>query len=228
MKHVCLVGSSGRMGKAIQGLLPSNTAVYGFTRLNNANNELIQPVQKSDVVIDFSNSVNLEFVVSACINGKTPLLCGTTGLNQTHFDLLKEASVKIPVLYAANTSIGIAILKKAVILVANAFNKANLNGVDVTISEIHHNLKKDAPSGTALALGNTIEELCKNTINYSSIRGGNVVGTHTVHFFHKDEIIRLTHECLNRNVFAEGAIKAAEWLVGRSAGFYSIDDMLGI
>ena len=225
MKNICLIGASGRMGKSIQGLLPNSVEVRCFTRLNSIDEVLIKAVQKCDVVIDFSNPENLELVVQACIEGQTPLLSGTTGLSQKHFDLLKVASTKIPVLYAANTSIGVAILKKAVTLVANAFHKTNLN-IDIAIHETHHNLKKDAPSGTALSLGSAINENFRNSINYSSIRGGNVVGEHTVHFFHKDEVIHLGHECLNRNVFSEGAIKAAEWLVHKSSGFYSIDDVL--
>ena len=227
MQNICLIGASGRMGQSIQGLLPSSLKVYCFTRLNGIDDALIIAVQKCDMVIDFSNPENLETVVNACVEGKTPLLCGTTGLNQKHFDLLKSASENIPVLYAANTSIGVAILKKAVTLVANTFHKTNLN-IDIAIHETHHNLKKDAPSGTALSLGNAINENFKNIINYSSIRGGNVVGEHTVHFFHKDEAIHLSHECLNRNVFSEGAIKAAEWLVHKPSGFYSIDDVLDL
>ena len=211
MQNICLIGASGRMGQSIQGLLPSSLKVYCFTRLNGIDDALIIAVQKCDMVIDFSNPENLETVVNACVEGKTPLLCGTTGLNQKHFDLLKSASENIPVLYAANTSIGVAILN-----------------IDIAIHETHHNLKKDAPSGTALSLGNAINENFKNIINYSSIRGGNVVGEHTVHFFHKDEAIHLSHECLNRNVFSEGAIKAAEWLVHKPSGFYSIDDVLDL
>lgn len=227
MQNICLIGASGRMGQSIQSLLPSNTQIYGFSRLQNLDEKLNKAVQKSDVVIDFSNPENLAYVTKACTEYKIPLMCGTTGIHQEHFDLLKVTSKNIPVLYAANTSIGIAILKKAVSLVATAFENAKLQN-DITISETHHNLKKDSPSGTALALGNAINKIVHNPISYSSIRGGNVVGEHTVHFFSNDEVIKLSHECLNRNVFAEGAIKAAEWLLSKPSGLYNIDDVLGV
>ncbi len=229
MQNICLIGASGRMGKAIQSLLPSSVQTHCFTRLVSNKDALVDAVQKSDVVIDFSNPENFELAMKACLFGQTPFLCGTTGLGQKHFELLKTASAKIPVLYAANTSIGIAILKKAVVLVAKALSKTNfINDTDITISETHHNLKKDSPSGTALSLGNAVTQELRDLseINYSSLRGGNVVGEHTVHFFHKDEVIRLSHECLNRNVFASGAIKAAEWLFSKPAGLYCLEDML--
>lgn len=229
MQNVCLVGASGRMGKAIQSLLINSVQTYCFNRLTNHKDTFFNAVKKSDVVIDFSNPENFELAVEACLVGQTPFFCGTTGLKQQHFELLKTVSSKIPVLYAANTSIGIAILKKAAVLVAKALNKTNfIKETDIIIGETHHNLKKDSPSGTALSLGNAITQELQHLaeINYSSLRGGNVVGEHTVHFFHKDEVIRLSHECLNRNVFASGAINAAEWLSSKLAGFYCLEDML--
>ncbi|MCX7342936.1 MAG: 4-hydroxy-tetrahydrodipicolinate reductase [Proteobacteria bacterium] len=229
MQNICLVGASGRMGKAIQSLLPSSVQTYCFNRLANHKDTFFDAVKMSNVVIDFSNPENFELAIEACLIGQTPFFCGTTGLGKQHFELLKTTSTKIPVLYAANTSIGIAILKKAIVLVAKTLNKTNfINDTDIVISETHHNLKKDSPSGTALSLGNAINQELQDLaeINYSSLRGGNVVGEHTVHFFHKDEVIRLSHECLNRNVFASGAIKAAEWLFSKPAGLYCLEDML--
>ncbi len=229
MQSICLVGASGRMGKAIQSLLPSSTQAHCFNRLAKHKDAFFDAVKKSDVVIDFSNPENIELAIEACLIAQTPFFCGTTGLGKQHFELLKTVSAKIPVLYAANTSIGVAILKKAIVLVAKSLNKTNfINDTDITISETHHNLKKDSPSGTALSLGNAITQELQDLseINYSSLRGGNVVGEHTVHFFHKDEVIRLSHECLNRNVFASGAIKAAEWLFSKPAGLYCLEDML--
>ena len=229
MQAICLIGASGRMGSTIQALLPEPLKTYLFTRLDLKNsNSLIDAAQKSDIVIDFSNPENLEFAINACLRSQTPYLCGTTGLTTQHFELLKMAGAKIPVLYAANTSVGIAILKKAIALVAKAFGASVGTNIDIAISETHHNLKKDAPSGTALAIGNVIAQTLKNSpqISYSSLRGGNVVGEHIAHFFHQDEVIHLSHECLNRNVFANGAIKAANWLAKQQPGFYSMDDLL--
>ncbi len=234
MQTICLIGASGRMGSAIQALLPNTAQTYPFTRLDLQHEpSLDDAVQKSDIVIDFSHPENLEVALSVCLHNQTPYLCGTTGLKPDHFALLQKAGAKIPVLYAANTSLGIAILKKAVALVTKAFS-ANLDAnLDIAISEAHHRGKKDAPSGTALAIGHVITQTLKNSTNlpqphigYSSLRGGNVVGEHKVHFFYKDEVICLSHACLNRNVFADGALKASIWLAKQPPGFYSLDDLL--
>lgn len=224
MPSVCIVGASGRMGKAIIALLPA-AKIYPYSRLNADNiNAFIQDIQTSDGVIDISHPDNISFALDACIKAKKPYMCGTTGLTQSHFDALKAASTSIPVLYAANTSLGIAILKKAVALVSKALGE----NADITISETHHRMKKDAPSGTALELGKVIAQAGyqQESISFTSLRGGNIPGEHTVHFFHADETIRLSHECLNRNVFADGAIKAAQWVFKQPPGFYGLDDML--
>ena len=219
MSPVCIVGASGRMGKAIAALLPAAN-IYAYSRLNADNiNAFIQDVQTSGGVVDISHPDNVPFALDACVKAKKPYMCGTTGLTQSHFDALKAASASIPVLYAANTSLGIAILKKAVALVSKTLGES----ADITISETHHRMKKDAPSGTALELGKATE---RSDISFTSMRGGNIPGEHTVHFFHGDETITLSHECLNRNVFADGAIKAANWLFKQPPGFYGLDNML--
>lgn len=219
MLSVCIVGASGRMGKAIVALLP-NTKIYPYSRLNADNiNTFIKDVQASDGVIDISHPDNISLAIDACIKARKPYVCCTTGLAQSHVDALRAASTSIPVLYAANTSFGIAVLKKAVALVSKALGE----NTDITISEIHHRMKKDAPSGTALELNKVIG---RPDVNFSSIRGGNIPGEHTVHFFHGDETISLSHLCLNRNVFAEGAIKGARWLFKQPPGFYGLDSML--
>ncbi len=226
MKTVCIVGS-GRMGSAIVALLPDGIKARQYSRLNAGNIDLfVQDLQICDGVIDISHADNMKWALDACIKAKRPYMCGTTGLEKAHFDRLKVAGPSIPVLYAANTSLGIAVLKKAVALVAKAFGQ----NVDITISETHHRLKKDAPSGTALELGKVIEqtEYPQSMLNFTSLRGGNVPGEHTVHFFQGDETIRLSHECLNRNVFADGAIKAAQWLFKQPPGLYNLDSMLSI
>ncbi len=232
MSTICLIGASGRMGQTIQSLLPDTTSKICFSRLSKENTqELVSSIKKSDYVIDFSHPANFELALSACLLEKKPYMCCTTGLTSDHFELLKSASEKIPVIYASNNSLGIVILKKAVELVAKIFSEVEFGeNIDIAISETHHNLKKDAPSGTSLSLGNIINQIIQNKseINYSSIRGGNVVGEHTVHFFHNDEVIKLSHECLNRNVFANGAIKAGNWLVKQQPGFYSLDNVLGL
>lgn len=224
LESVCILGA-GRMGSAIAALLPSNVKIYQYSRLYANNLEsFTKDLQRCDGVIDISHINNIEPALKACLNFKKPYLCCTTGLEESHFNTLKTAAKNLPVLYAANTSFGIAVLKKAVAIVAKSLGQ----DTDITISETHHNLKKDAPSGTALELGKVITQAGhpKDLINYASLRGGNVVGEHTVHFFHEDEIIRLSHECLNRDVFAKGAIKAANWLFKQQPGFYGLNDML--
>lgn len=222
MLSVCIVGASGRMGGAIIALLPS-AKIYPYSRLKADNfDAFIRDLDISDGVIDVSHPDNISWAIDACVRLKKPYVCCTTGLAESQLNALKAASASIPVLYAANTSLGIAVLKKAVALVSKALGE----DVDITISEIHHRMKKDAPSGTALELSKVIGR--PNAINFSSIRGGNIPGEHTVHFFHGDETISLSHTCLNRNVFAEGAIKAAKWLFNQPAGFYGLDNMLGL
>ena len=226
MKTVCIIGS-GRMGTAINALLPSEIKTVQYSRLNAENiNSVAQDLQICDGIIDISHADNIKWALDVCIKVSKPYICGTTGLQESHFNMLKAAGIAIPVLYAANTSLGIAVLKKAVALVA----KALAQNVDIAISETHHRLKKDAPSGTALELGKVIEQsgYPQSMINFTSLRGGNVPGEHTVHFFQGDETIRLSHECLNRNVFADGAIKAAQWLLKQPPGLYSLDNMLSI
>ena len=226
MKTLCIIGS-GRMGSAISALLPSDVRTLQYSRLNAENiNSVAQDLQICDGIIDISHADNIKWALDVCIKVSKPYMCGTTGLQESHFNMLKAAGIAIPVLYAANTSLGIAVLKKAVALVA----KALAQNVDIAISETHHRLKKDAPSGTALELGKVIEQTGypQSMINFTSLRGGNVPGEHTVHFFQGDETIRLSHECLNRNVFADGAIKAAQWLFKQPPGLYSLDNMLSI
>ena len=226
MKTLCIIGS-GRMGSAISALLPSDVRTLQYSRLNAENiNSVAQDLQICDGIIDISHADNIKWALDVCIKVSKPYICGTTGLQESHFNMLKAAGIAIPVLYAANTSLGIAVLKKAVALVA----KALAQNVDIAISETHHRLKKDAPSGTALELGKVIEQsgYPQSMINFTSLRGGNVPGEHTVHFFQGDETIRLSHECLNRNVFADGAIKAAQWLFKQPPGLYNLDNMLSI
>ena len=215
------------MGSAISALLPSETKALQYSRLNADNiNSFAQDLQICEGVIDISHAENIKWALDACIKARKPYMCGTTGLQESHSNMLKAAGITIPVLYAANTSLGIAVLKKAVALVAKAFGQ----NADITISETHHRLKKDAPSGTALELGKVIEQIGypQSMLNFTSLRGGNVPGEHTVHFFQGDETIRLSHECLNRNVFADGAIKAAQWLFKQPPGLYNLDSMLSI
>lgn len=241
MKKVCLIGANGKMGRAIQEILGNDIVVIGFSRITDEN-DFRSAVAKSDIVIDFSHANNLNNALEVCLANKKPYFCGTTNLSSGDFESLKIAAENIPVMYASNTSFGVAVLKKALELVTKEFGE----NADIEISETHHRAKKDAPSGTAISLGEVVanslghdlEQLKvtdrvdnprSNTpqIGFTSLRGGSVIGEHTVHFFNSNEIIRLSHECLDRKVFAEGAVKAAMWLCKKPKGFYAMEDMLG-
>lgn len=227
LKSVCVIGT-GRMGAAIHKIMLTHEVhCFQYSRLNKENLEdFSYNLQASQGVVDASHADNIEYVLATCLEQKKPYLCCTTGLNELHFANLKKAGQHIPVLYAANTSLGIAILKKAVAFITKALGPDAV----ITIREKHHQLKKDAPSGTALELGKVVSqnEYPQERIRYESIREGEIVGEHLVEFIVEDEIIQLNHECLNRDVFAKGAIKAAEWLFNQRPGFYSLNDVLGV
>jgi len=194
-----------------------------------------------DVVIDFSLPEACEILLEEAIHTKKPLVIGTTGLNIHQLNLLKQASEVMPVLYATNMSLGVALLNK---LVTQA--SAALEGFDIEIVEMHHKHKKDAPSGTALTLAESacngrgldldkvrvsgrdgnIGERDKNEIAVMALRGGDIVGRHTVGFYNDGEFIELNHTATSRNTFSKGAIRAAQWLSNKDAGLYSISDCL--
>lgn len=239
MRNICLIGSTGKMGQAIQEMFANNCLINGFSKAGG--NDFDRAVASADVVIDFSHADNVVLALQSCVLNKKPYFCGTTNLLPDHFQALQKSSEFIPVMYASNTSFGIAVLKKAVQLVTKEFGIS----ADIEISETHHRNKKDAPSGTALSLGEVaacalgykLEQIKitdrannprdhKVQIGFASMRGGSVFGEHTVHFLADNETIKLSHSCLDRKVFAEGAVKAATWLCNQSSGFYTMEDML--
>jgi 4-hydroxy-tetrahydrodipicolinate reductase len=239
MRTICLIGSTGKMGKSIQAILENDFVIKGFSKANGDDFDIT--VKNSDVVIDFSHADNVLYALKVCMLNKKPYFCGTTNLNNNIFEAIKSASKNIPVMYASNTSFGIAVLKKAVQLVTKEFGLS----ADIEISETHHRAKKDAPSGTALSLGEVaacalgyhldqikITDRAHNPrdnnvqIGFASMRGGSIFCEHTVHFLAANETIKLSHACLDRKVFAEGAVKAALWLCNQSSGFYTMEDML--
>ena len=195
-----------------------------------------------DVAIDFSRPQAAMAVLDLCLREGKPLVTGTTGLGEAEMARLKEASQTIPVFYSRNMSLGInlqlALVQAATRVLGDAF--------DPEIVETHHNLKVDAPSGTALMLAETIEaarsgesELVfgrhetnkrrdKAEIGIHSLRGGNKAGEHTVYFLGTDEEIIITHRAGSKRVFAEGALKAAAFLLDRAPGFYTMKDIVCI
>jgi 4-hydroxy-tetrahydrodipicolinate reductase len=196
------------------------------------------------VAVDFSLPQCTAAHTQACLDGGVPLLVGTTGFGGEARALIETASTRIPVLIAANTSVGVAMLSRLVELAAAALG----DGYDTEISEAHHRMKRDAPSGTALSLGEAIArtrgrplaELAvfdrhgtqgsrsPGSIGFSVVRAGDIVGEHTVTFAAAGERLELTHRATDRIVFARGALRAAEWLIGRAPGLYGMRDVLGL
>ncbi len=199
--------------------------------------------KNSDVVIDFTIAFATETLLEAALENPTPLVIGTTGLSPHQQNLLKEASKMMPILYSTNMSLGVAVLNKLVSLAASS-----LSDFDIEIVEQHHRYKKDAPSGTAITLGESaakardleledvrvsgrnglIGERSKDEIAVMSLRGGDIVGRHTVGFYNDGEFIELNHTATSRDTFAKGAIRAAKWIVNKENGLYSINDCLGL
>jgi len=252
---VGVFGASGRVGKLIIEDLKSvdNMAlgtVYARRELDFSidpsvlvTSDMGSLLKSSDVVIDFSLPEACELLLENALKNPKPLVIGTTGLNTHQLNLLKEASEIMPVLYATNMSLGVALLNKLVYEASKA-----LEGFDIEIVEMHHRHKKDAPSGTALTLAQSaakarelnldnvrvsgrdgnIGEREKDEIAVMALRGGDIVGRHTVGFYNDGEFIELNHTATSRNTFSKGAIKAASWIINQEKGLYSISDCLGL
>jgi len=253
MVKVGIFGANGRVGKLIIDDLKetediSLTAVFVRESLNFSidpsvmvSTDLKSFLNSCEIVIDFSLPDACEALLEAAIKNPTPLVIGTTGLSTHQLNLLKQASQKMPILYATNMSLGVALLNKLVHQAAAA-----LDGFDIEIVEMHHKHKKDAPSGTALTLGESaaagrgldldkvrvsgrdgnIGERTEDEISVMALRGGDIVGRHTVGFYNDGEFIELNHTATSRNTFSKGAIRAASWLADKDSGLYSIADCL--
>jgi len=181
-----------------------------------------------DAIIDFSHFSLLEDVLEAGINKKVPVLIATTGHSEAQIKEIEEASKKIPIIKATNTSVGVNIVNEIV-----AFATKLLKDFDIEIVEKHHNRKIDAPSGTADTLLEIVKEnLDNNGKDYRTVYGreghGNIVGEHTVIYAKNDEIIEIKHEALSRKMFSDGAVRAVEFLFGKKAGLYTMKDVLGL
>lgn len=226
----------GKMGHMVQELaVARGWSVIGHADIDCPENYETAP--KADVCIDFSG-VGAQKALAAYIRRtKTPLLSGTTGLTEPDFDVLRDLSKEVPVIWTANYSTGVAVLKKLLREYAPV-----LRDWDKEIVELHHNQKVDAPSGTAKQLLQAIdpdgtalvvhgrEGMCgkrkENEIGVFSLRGGTVAGEHTVSFFGEDECLEFTHKAQSRRVFAAGAVRAAEALADKPAGFYTLEELI--
>lgn len=188
--------------------------------------------QSTDLLIDFTLPGGTRIAADWCARNGVALLSGTTGLVDEDIKALKTAAQTVPVLWAPNLSFGVALMASMVRQAAAALGTS----ANITINDIHHKHKVDAPSGTALALAaavmegrpERIENTDEGELTFSSLREGEVIGEHTVSFEMPDEVIEITHKALERGVFAKGALMAGEWLVGQKPGYYSTSDWLGL
>lgn len=243
MTAIGIIGSAGRMGRAIMAELEAKGIPFagGVDRGVGALADLIPA---SDVLIDFSAPGALETNLAACIAANRPIVVGTTGLEAGHHRLIDEAARSIPVLQTGNMSLGVNLLAA---LVEDAARRLG-DDWDIEIVEMHHRHKVDAPSGTALLLGEaaargrgiTLAEhsergrdgitgaRARGAIGFASLRGGSVAGDHQVILATDDERIELGHRAENRAIFARGAVKAALWLAGQQQGRYDMKSVLGL
>ena len=249
-----IVGATGRVGTLLVKILKEENEKIGavmfqgkqtleFPSETVITNDAEELLKHSDVAIDFSAPIATQNLLEAVLNNPKPLVIATTGLNDHQKNLMIEAAKKAPILYASNMSLGIAILNKLVAMVSE-----KLKDFDIEIVEQHHRYKVDAPSGTALTLAETAAKArglelkdvmvtgrsghvgarSKDEIGVFALRGGDIVGRHTVGFYNEGEFLELNHTATSRETFARGAIKVAKWLVNQEKGLYSINDALGL
>jgi 4-hydroxy-tetrahydrodipicolinate reductase len=250
--RIALLGAGGRMGQAILAVAPEHADILisaalvrpGSPLLGSAaagikySNDLTAAVAGCDVVLDFSLPESTAAALQACLAARKPLVTGVTGMDAGLKEDLKAAGKSIPVLAAPNMSLGVALLTR----MAEQAAKVLGTDFDIEIKEAHHRHKKDAPSGTALALGEVVSRARgvpapdkttersgarrPGSIGYSVVRAGDIVGEHTVLFAGAGERLELTHRAQSRQSFAHGALTAARWIAGKPAGAYVLSDML--
>jgi 4-hydroxy-tetrahydrodipicolinate reductase len=244
--RAALIGATGRMGRAIAAIADADKTLVIRSAVTSAASAALgadfgelsagrrsgvvvsadvdQAVRSADVVLDFSRADATSAVLAACRTARKPLVVGTTGHGAPMGREFDQAAREIPLLVAPNTSLGIAVLLEIARIAAGALPPA----FGVEISEVHHRGKRDAPSGTALALREALASVRSDSgdIEIASVREGDVAGEHAVSFLGDGEQLRLEHRVTDRAVFARGAVKAAVWLAGKPAGRYGMRDVL--
>ena len=250
MTKIIMLGCIGRMGQMITDMVKQDdecTIVAGIDIVDNRDNgypvytKLADCDVEADAIVDFTSATDFESRMDYAVDKQIPIIECSTGLSEEQMDYLKKASEKVAVLKSANMSLGINLLMK---LLKEAAVKLAGDGFDVEIVEKHHNQKLDAPSGTALALADSINEAMDDRYEYiydrsqvrqkrdkkelgiSAVRGGTIVGEHEVIFAGTDEVITFKHTAYSRAVFAKGSITAAKYLKGKAAGLYDMSDVL--
>lgn len=266
MIKVAVTGAAGRMGGRIitlvteaEGLeVAGAVEMTGHTRLGDdagyvagcgdlgvtITDSLEQALANADVLIDFTWPEVTLANAEVCARLGKAMVVGTTGLNQEQRDVIARVAQSSPVVFAPNMSVGVNVCFKLLKDMAKTLGE----GFDVEIVELHHNKKKDSPSGTAVRMGEIVadaldrdynevanyhrEGMCgersQEEIGMQTVRGGDIVGEHTVYFIGMGERIELTHRAMSRDMFARGAVRAAGWLGGREAGLYDMQDVLGL
>jgi len=251
MVRIIMHGCNGKMGQIISTICKEDDQVEivaGIDVVDNKDNgypvfsDISACDVDADVIIDFSVSTVIDKLLDYSETKKIPVVLCTTGLSPEQLNKMSKVSEKVAVLKSANMSLGINTLMKLLKDAANVFAPA---GFDIEIVEKHHNLKVDAPSGTALALADSINEARNNEYEYiydrsqvrqkrgakelgiSAVRGGTIVGEHEVIFAGIDEVIEIKHTAYSKSVFAKGAVEAAKFLAGKPAGMYDMADVIG-
>ncbi|MCR5799789.1 MAG: 4-hydroxy-tetrahydrodipicolinate reductase [Lachnospiraceae bacterium] len=250
MTRVIMHGCNGKMGQMITGIAASDPdveIVAGVDVSDHIKNAypVFDSIDKcdveADVIIDFANASAVDGLLDHAVANKIPVVLCTTGLSEEQIKKMKDSSAEVAILKSANMSLGVNTLLKLVKEAAAVFANA---GFDIEIVEKHHNQKVDAPSGTALALADSIneefddsyeyvydrstrrEKRPKKEIGISAVRGGSIVGDHDVIFAGLDEVVTFSHTAYSRAVFAKGAISAAKFLAGKEPGMYDMSDVI--
>lgn len=256
MINVIIHGYLGKMGQTLKRLIDQrddmqivcgiDIGLAGKEDLTGENGTVLcsKPEQfkgEADAIIDFSNHAAVKEILYYAKEWQIPCIVATTGLTEDELAFLNESSENVAVFRSANMSLGINLMAKALQLMTPFVEK----DFDMEIVEMHHNMKKDAPSGTALLLADKINEVCEEKKEYiygreggnlafdrkqmgiHALRGGTVAGEHKVIFAGPDEIIEVRHLALSREIFAHGALAAAEFMAGKGPGLYSMDDLIG-
>ena len=223
--RLLLIGAAGRMGKTITDLAKDDSKIDIIARCDLG--DPIEPAMSNcDMAIDFSHAGAITEICAAALQRRKPLVIGTTGHSTEQRGTIEESARSLPIVFASNFSIGVNVLfwltRKAAEQLGGDFN--------VAIVETHHKMKKDAPSGTAKTLAQVLKATrkTKREIPIRSIREGDVVGEHTVIFTGPGERLELTHRAASREIFARGALRAAEWIISQPPGIYSMQDVLGL
>ncbi|MBX7482860.1 4-hydroxy-tetrahydrodipicolinate reductase [Qipengyuania qiaonensis] len=242
MTRIGIIGNDGAMGRALAAIVAASghDLAGGIDR----GGDPAGLADASDALVDFSTPQALEANLHAAIGAGIPIVIGTTGLEAPHHEAIDNAARAVPVLQTGNTSLGVTLLAH---LVREAAARLGPDW-DIEIVEMHHRRKVDAPSGTALLLGGAAADgrgidlaghsergrdgqtgaRREGAIGFASLRGGTVAGEHSVILAGDEERLTLSHSAENRSIFARGAVRAAEWLIGRTPGRYAMDDVLDL